>query len=61
MKTLILDNYDSFTYNLYQLVAGLADGSRDDLLPTVLRNDEVGLDSKCFHKVCSGFGNSTLL
>ena len=44
MKTLILDNYDSFTYNLYQLVADLTDGSRDDLLPTVLRNDEVGLE-----------------
>ena len=39
MSTIILDNYDSFTYNLFQLVAGLQNGIR----PLVFRNDEITL------------------
>jgi para-aminobenzoate synthetase len=39
MKTLLIDNYDSFTYNLFQL---LAEANGDE--PVVVRNDEVGWD-----------------
>jgi para-aminobenzoate synthetase len=37
LKTLLIDNYDSFTYNLFQLLAE-ANGEE----PTVVRNDEAG-------------------
>ncbi len=38
MKLLILDNYDSFSYNLYQLLGAVASP------PAVVRNDAVTLD-----------------
>ena len=37
MKTLLIDNYDSFTYNLFQLLSE-ANGEE----PIVVRNDEMG-------------------
>lgn len=37
MKTIILDNYDSFTYNLYQYIAELGGN------PIVFRNDEISI------------------
>ena len=36
MKTLLIDNYDSFTYNLFQLLSE-ANGEE----PIVVRNDEL--------------------
>ncbi|WP_026464874.1 anthranilate synthase component II [Adhaeribacter aquaticus] len=40
MKILVLDNYDSFTYNLVQLVKKLGYGSKMD----IRRNDKIGVD-----------------
>ena len=40
MKVLILDNYDSFTFNLLHLVEQF-----DDVKPEVFRNDEIPLES----------------
>lgn len=40
MRTLLIDNYDSYTYNLYQLLAQV-NGTE----PVVLRNDDPSLDS----------------
>jgi para-aminobenzoate synthetase len=39
MRTLLIDNYDSFTFNLFQLLAGV---NRED--PIVVRNDEASWD-----------------
>ena len=48
MSIVILDNYDSFTFNLFQMVAGLAAGMDSETgggrLPIVLRNDAVTVE-----------------
>jgi para-aminobenzoate synthetase len=36
MQTLLIDNYDSYTYNLFQLLAKVAERE-----PIVVRNDEL--------------------
>ncbi|MEQ8811327.1 MAG: aminodeoxychorismate/anthranilate synthase component II, partial [Imperialibacter sp.] len=40
MKILVLDNYDSFTYNLVHILVELGYGDATD----VFRNDKIGLE-----------------
>lgn len=41
MKVLIIDNYDSFTYNLYQYAGELLQKQEKDFVLDVVRNDEL--------------------
>ena len=44
MNVLILDKYDSFTFNLYQYIGEILQESGEPFTVTVKRNDEVSLD-----------------
>lgn len=44
MKVLIIDNYDSFTYNLYQYVGELLQEKEKDFVLDVVRNDELSFE-----------------
>lgn len=41
MKILIIDNYDSFTFNLYQYVGEILNAKKEKLTLDVVRNDEI--------------------
>ncbi|MDO8522066.1 MAG: aminodeoxychorismate/anthranilate synthase component II [bacterium] len=43
MKVLIIDNYDSFTFNLYQYVGEILSASHEKFTLDVVRNDEITL------------------
>ena len=43
MKVLIIDNYDSFTYNLYQYIGQLLEDTGKPFVLDVIRNDKITL------------------
>src|SRR5712664_2532815 len=43
MKVLIIDNYDSFTYNLYQYCGELLQSREKSFVLDVIRNDDLSL------------------
>lgn len=44
MKVLIIDNYDSFTFNLYQMVGEILEEMNDPFTIQVIRNDNITIE-----------------
>lgn len=44
MKILIIDNYDSFTFNLYQIIGEIFKGRDGQFMIDVARNDEITVE-----------------
>lgn len=44
MKVLIIDNYDSFTFNLYQAIGEILKNSGETFVVEVKRNDEITIE-----------------
>jgi anthranilate synthase, component II (EC 4.1.3.27) len=44
IRALIIDNYDSFTYNLYQLIGELLSKQKAPFVFDVVRNDAITLE-----------------
>lgn len=44
MKILIIDNYDSFTYNLYQMAGEILEFARKPFVLDVVRNNEITIE-----------------
>lgn len=54
MKILLIDNYDSFTFNLYQLIGGLLEDSFPESTLDVIRNDSINtkeLKSRSYDRI----------
>lgn len=53
VRTLLIDNYDSYTYNLYQLISDV-----NEVVPIVVANDHVTAEQvrrlPALHIVCNG-------
>jgi len=62
MKILILDNYDSFTYNLYQYVGEILNNCNKKFVLDVKRNDQISLNQikkKKYQKIIISPGPGT--
>lgn len=48
VRTLLIDNYDSYTYNLYQLISDVS-----GVVPIVVANDHVTTETVCKLQYCA--------
>jgi anthranilate synthase/aminodeoxychorismate synthase-like glutamine amidotransferase len=54
MKVLLIDNYDSFTFNLYQYIGEILENSNTNFILDVIRNDEktiFEIESKNYNRI----------
>jgi hypothetical protein len=49
LRSLLIDNYDSYTYNLYQLIAEV-----NGVEPLVMRNDDISIPQVRISNICHG-------